>query len=36
VMAGHHPELPDAFLSKPYEYQTLVQTMGQVLAARNG
>ena len=34
AMAGHHPDLPQAFLSKPYEYQALVKTISQVLAAR--
>jgi PAS domain S-box-containing protein len=31
VMAGHHPELPHAFLSKPYEFETLSDAISHVL-----
>ena len=31
VMAGNHPELPQAFLSKPYEVEKLRNTLAQVL-----
>ena len=32
VMAGDHPEQPQAFLSKPYEYEELIHAISQVLA----
>jgi CheY-like chemotaxis protein len=32
VMEGHHPELPQAFLSKPYEQKALINAISQVLA----
>ena len=32
VMAGHHAEQPQAFLSKPYEYDELIGAITQVLA----
>jgi signal transduction histidine kinase/CheY-like chemotaxis protein len=32
VMAGNHPELPQAFLSKPYEFETLRDAISRVLA----
>ncbi len=31
VMAGNHPELPQAFLSKPYELQTLMDVIARVM-----
>ena len=31
VMAGDHPELPQAFLSKPYEHKELVNAIARVL-----
>ena len=31
VMAGNHPELPQAFLSKPYEYEILNEAIFHVL-----
>ena len=31
VAAGHHPEQPQAFLSKPYEYDELIQAIARVL-----
>jgi CheY-like chemotaxis protein len=34
VMAGPHSELPQAFLSKPYEYEKLSQTIFQVLNSK--
>ena len=30
VMEGHHPELPQAFLQKPYELKALVNTINQI------
>jgi CheY-like chemotaxis protein len=36
VMEGHHPELPQAFLSKPYEHKALINAISQVLANRKG
>jgi PAS domain S-box-containing protein len=30
VMEGHHPELPQAFLHKPYEFKALLNTINQV------
>jgi len=30
VMEGHHPELPQAFLSKPYEFDVLRDTIARV------
>jgi two-component system, cell cycle sensor histidine kinase and response regulator CckA len=32
VMAGEHPELPDAFLGKPYNLQNLCDTINRVLS----
>ena len=32
MMVGDHPEQPQVFLSKPYEYQELITAIGQVLA----
>ncbi len=32
VMEGHHPEMPQAFLGKPYELKELRQTLARVLA----
>jgi CheY-like chemotaxis protein len=34
VMAGHHPELPQVFLSKPYQIQELRDAVGLALANR--
>jgi DNA-binding NtrC family response regulator len=34
AMAGQHPELPQAFLSKPYEIDTLIDTISRVMANR--
>ena len=34
VMAGNHPELPQAFLSKPYELQTLMDVIARVMKNR--
>jgi hypothetical protein len=31
-MTGHHSELPEAFLSKPYEFETLSEAIYRVLA----
>jgi hypothetical protein len=31
VMAGDHPELPQAFLSKPYRLQELRDAIGRAL-----
>ena len=31
ALEGHHSELPQAFLSKPYEFETLIETIFQVL-----
>ena len=36
VMEGQHPELPQAFLSKPYDLETLRLTINQVLASGKG
>ena len=36
VMEGHHPELPQAFLSKPYDHKALINAINQVLARRKG
>ncbi|MGD9973258.1 MAG: transporter substrate-binding domain-containing protein, partial [Desulfatirhabdiaceae bacterium] len=33
VMAGEHPEWPQAFLKKPYRYDDLREAIGRVLAA---
>lgn len=33
VMAGEHPEKPDAFLSKPYDLQTLVGALDRAFSA---
>ncbi len=35
-MEGDHPELPQAFLSKPYDFKTLADAIGEVLANRKG
>jgi PAS domain S-box-containing protein len=35
VMAEKHPELPDAFLGKPYKIKGLQETINRVLAAKN-
>ena len=35
VMAGGHPELPQAFLSKPYEYEELIQAIARVLTNKS-
>ena len=32
ALAGHHPELPQAYLKKPYEIKTLYAVLNQVLA----
>jgi len=34
VMADHHPELPHAFLQKPYELKTLIKVINQLLPER--
>ncbi len=34
VMAGSHPELPDFFLSKPYDLNKLSDTIGHAMARR--
>ena len=34
VMAGDHPELPQAFLSKPYQLQGLRDAIGRALVSR--
>jgi PAS domain S-box-containing protein len=34
AMGGYHPEQPQAFLSKPYEYETLYETISRVLCAK--
>jgi CheY-like chemotaxis protein len=34
VMAGHHPDRPQAFLRKPYQMNKADQVIRQVLAAR--
>ena len=31
VMAGDHPELPQAFLSKPYEFKTLINAIARFM-----
>jgi CheY-like chemotaxis protein len=36
VMAGNHPELPQAFLSKPYEYEKLSEAVFHVLSRKEG
>ena len=36
VMEGDHSELPQAFLSKPYEHKALINAISQVLANRKG
>ena len=36
MMEGHHPELPQAFLSKPYEFKALSDALSQVLANQKG
>jgi hypothetical protein len=35
VMAEKHPELPDAFLGKPYKIKGLQEIINRVLAAKN-
>jgi len=30
VMEGHHPELPQAYLRKPYEMKALFNTISQI------
>jgi DNA-binding NtrC family response regulator len=35
AMAGNHVEQPQAFLSKPYEFETLSDTVAKVLQAKN-
>jgi CheY-like chemotaxis protein len=32
VMAGNHTELPQAFLSKPYQYETLSDAISRILS----
>jgi hypothetical protein len=34
AMAGNHPELPHAFLSKPYEFDTLGDSVARVLSGK--
>lgn len=34
AMAGHHPELPTAFLHKPYSFEELRRVLGQCLPAK--
>jgi CheY-like chemotaxis protein len=34
VMEGDHPELPQAFLHKPYESKALIAAINQILAHR--
>ena len=34
VMAGEHPELPDAFLGKPYQLKGLQETINRVVTAK--
>jgi two-component system, cell cycle sensor histidine kinase and response regulator CckA len=34
VMAGNHPELPQAFLSKPYEYEKLSEAVFRMLNSK--
>jgi CheY-like chemotaxis protein len=36
VMAGDHPELPQLFLSKPYEYETLSDAISRVIMRTRG
>ena len=36
ALEGHHPELPQAFLSKPYEFKALSDALSQVLANQKG
>jgi CheY-like chemotaxis protein len=36
VMAGNHPELPQAFLSKPYEYESLNDAIKRVIKRAQG
>jgi len=36
VMVGEHPELPDFFLNKPYEFAKLENAIGHVLARKTG
>jgi CheY-like chemotaxis protein len=36
VMAGDHPETPQAFLGKPYQFKDLCATIQQVLDAGSG
>ena len=36
VMAGNHPELPQAFLSKPYELPTLMEVIARVMKNPKG
>jgi len=31
VMAGDHPELPQAFLSKPYQFETLINAIARFM-----
>ena len=31
VMAGEHPEMPEAFLSKPYQFETLMDAIARVM-----
>jgi CheY-like chemotaxis protein len=31
VMEGHHSDLPQAFLSKPYDHKALINAINQVL-----
>jgi CheY-like chemotaxis protein len=35
VMAGDHPELPQVFLSKPYQLQTLRDAISRALVQAN-
>ena len=35
VMEGDHPELPQAFLSKPYDRKALMNAISQVLGNKN-
>lgn len=35
VMEGEHPVLPAAFLSKPYETETLLRALGEVMAPQS-
>jgi DNA-binding NtrC family response regulator len=36
VMAGEHPELPQAFLSKPYDLEMLRDTIARVMTVGPG